>query len=137
MTKILGEYLLKNSFLVSVSDPALTLSVGTRPNPTPHKPRNFLLRTSPNGRAVYLSSLFRLPNGPNSSREAYSLDYAGEYLTMLVDRATGIVLIRRREPGEYAPLPGPNPGQTGGKNAGIRPKHRRNIGKSRQLRERQ
>lgn len=137
MAKIIGEYLLKNSFLVSVSEPDLTLQVASRPNPNPWKPRNFLLRTSPTGRTQYLSSLFRLPNAPNSSREAYSLDYAGEYLAMDVDRAAGWARIRRREPGEYAPLPGPNPGQTGGKNAGPRPKHRRNIGKSRQLRERQ
>jgi hypothetical protein len=115
MAKIIGEYLLDKSNLQSLSDPDLTLQVATRPHPTPYKPSNYLLRASPTGQHQYLSSLFPLNVGPYMGREAYSLDYAGEYLTMVVDRTAGIVEIRRRDPGEYALIPGPKPGQTGGK----------------------
>ena len=103
MTKIVGEYFLSNSMLVSLSDPDFILQVGTRPTPTSHKPRNFLMRLHPrSGRHLHLSGLFPLPQEALMSREAYSLDYAGEYLTLILDRLNKRAIIRHREPGEYA-----------------------------------
>lgn len=105
MSKILGEYHVDKSTLISQEDPSLRLLVRSRANPTPYKPANFILRPLPGGRVEYLSSLFPLPKGSLMGREGYSIDYNGEYLVMEVDMPLRMAWIRRRKPGEYTPLP--------------------------------
>lgn len=61
------------------------------------------MRVDPHtGKAIHLSGLFPTHKGPVMTREAYSLDLAGEYLMLILDQSTRRAIIRTRRRGEYA-----------------------------------
>jgi hypothetical protein len=78
-----GTYQQQGAYLTG---PDLTLIIGTRRKPTPHKPKHYLLakgKGSPGARDLWISSIYPTPDHPNR----YTFDFQGIAYILTTDAA--------------------------------------------------
>lgn len=94
--KITGTYHRAGAYLEPwpASSQGITLIIGTRTVPTPHKPKHYLLAkgmgTAP-ARDKWISSLFPVPDSDGT----FSLDYAGSKYLLEFDEKQALARVRR------------------------------------------
>lgn len=89
MANLMGSYYMIQANLVSFSN-QVTMTIGTRKKPTPTKPKYFLLLKLPNGKAVYLSSLYPIgQKGLENGFEGYSFEVDDIWYILTIDKGSG------------------------------------------------
>lgn len=86
MANLIGRYqTAKNSKLVSEH---LTLVIGTRRKPEANKPKHYLLAIRGSGRFEYVSSMYPVPEVPNT----FQIDYKGANYMLIIDKAEAVII---------------------------------------------
>jgi hypothetical protein len=84
-SNLVGLYQIDKSNLLKQSE-NLHLVIGTRKQPTPTKPKYYLLQRLPNNRHIYVSSLFDAPQWAENGLQVYSLDWQGVNLKLTMNQ---------------------------------------------------
>ncbi len=88
MSNLIGRYQTDKSSLKKVSQNPLHLVLGNRKRPTAKKPKNYLLQRHSPTHFTYISSLFKWQEMAGNGTTAYSLDYQGEQLVLILHHAS-------------------------------------------------
>ena len=85
MVKLIGQYRIDKSNLLR---PDLHLVIGTRKQPSPSKPKNYLLHRQ-GKRHQYLSSLYPAPVSLTDA-QIWQLEFEGQQFTLTVNEAANV-----------------------------------------------
>jgi hypothetical protein len=88
MSNLMGSYQTDKSNLIKVSQKEVHLVIGNRKKPTAKKPKYYLLQRHSATRFTYISSLFEWQEMAGNGTTAYSLDYQGEHLVLILRHAS-------------------------------------------------